>query len=261
MPSALLTLVLMPLGLEALPLAVMAKGIDAMMWRRALGRRACPARCSRPAIPTASLRADGRRRLVADAVADALALAGPRRRSRSERRWRRRARPDILAGRDGRSSPSRGADGELRRWRAPRANFELERWLEHDGDRRSREEAAKAAGFRCDGAGCIGDVKGLRVAVARHPSALRRGLPRGAAILIVAARGPRGCTAPAVVIDCLAARRGGTHALYLDADGRHPHRDGGGAARHAPLDHAGGHAGRLAAERRTRVPAAPPSTQ
>ena len=47
MPFGLLTLVVMPLGLEALPLAVMAWGIEMLLARLRLGRRRCPARRSR----------------------------------------------------------------------------------------------------------------------------------------------------------------------------------------------------------------------
>jgi competence protein ComEC len=126
--------------------------------------------------------------------------------------------PDIIIGRDAELVAVRGADGELSAVGATRASFELERWLEHDGARRSVEEAAKAAGFNCDGIGCRATVKGLTVAVARHPAAFAEDCRR-AAVLVSGIVSPRGCTAPRTVVDFFAARRQGTHALYIEADG------------------------------------------
>ena len=54
--------------------------------------------------------------------------------------------------------------------------------------------------------------------MARHPAAFAEDCRR-AAILISPIVGPRSCTGPKTVIDFFAARRGGTHALYIDADG------------------------------------------
>ena len=126
--------------------------------------------------------------------------------------------PDIIIGRDAGLIAIRGPDGELSAVGATRASFELERWLEHDGARRSPEEAAKAAAFACDGIGCRATVKGHEVAVAQHPAAFAEDCRR-AAILISRIVSPRGCTAPKAVIDFFAARRQGTHALYIEADG------------------------------------------
>jgi competence protein ComEC len=54
--------------------------------------------------------------------------------------------------------------------------------------------------------------------VAQHPAAFAEDCRR-AAILISRIVSPRGCTAPKTVIDFFAARRQGTHALYIGADG------------------------------------------
>jgi competence protein ComEC len=61
-------------------------------------------------------------------------------------------------------------------------------------------------------------VKGLKVAVARHPAAFAEDCQR-AAILVSPLVSPRGCQTPKTVVDFFAARRGGTHALYIGADG------------------------------------------
>jgi competence protein ComEC len=123
--------------------------------------------------------------------------------------------PDILLAVMPSSPP---ADGELSAVGATRATFELERWLVHDGARRSAEEASKSAAFTCDGIGCRAIVKGMTVAVTQHPAAFAEDCRR-AAILISALVSPRGCTAPKTVVDFFAARRQGTHALYIERDG------------------------------------------
>lgn len=124
------------------------------------------------------------------------------------------SRPDLLVGRDGHLVAVRGDDGRLAALTAVPANFELARWLKHDGDARSPQEAAKAAAFRCDAAGCVVEVRGATVAVARHAAALRDDCQR-AGILVLPLPRPRTCTRPPLILDFIALRAGGTHALYL----------------------------------------------
>ncbi len=214
MPAALLTLVLMPLGLESLPLAVMAKGIDAMT---ATAERVA-------ALPGAVV--------TISAISEqgfALMIGGGLWLTLWQTRWRMlglaalgsgvlvaggAVRPDILAGRGGELVAVRGADGRLAATGAGRGGFELERWLQHDGDERPAREVLKGRSFRCDGAGCMATVQGLGIAVARHPAAVAEDCMR-AKILIAVPRVPRDCTAPLLVIDRRALRREGTHAIYL----------------------------------------------
>ena len=127
--------------------------------------------------------------------------------------------PDLLVGRDGALVAVREDDGQLSAVGAGRASFELARWLEHDGDERSAKEAGNAAGFLCDAVGCRTRVKGLTVAVAQRPAASADDCRR-ASILIASIVGPKSCSAPKAVVDFFAARREGTHALYVEDDGR-----------------------------------------
>ena len=142
MPAALATLIVMPLGLEAGPLYVMGAGIDAMSvvarWVGALPG----AVLHLPAMSTASFAAmlagglwltlwHARWRLLGVAVAGAgvvlAVVAMP-------------PRPDVLVGRAGNLVAVRGGDGNLAfLGRSGRAEFEIERWLEHDGDARASE--------------------------------------------------------------------------------------------------------------------------
>jgi competence protein ComEC len=94
----------------------------------------------------------------------------------------------------------------------------LKRWLEHDGDARSAREAARGDAFACDGSGCTGFVKGVRVAVATHPSALADDC-KSAGILVATVTVPDGCKGPRVVLDWRTVKREGTHALYVEPTG------------------------------------------
>jgi competence protein ComEC len=218
MPAALATLVAMPFGFEAPPLWVMGWGIRGMVWV-ADAVAALPGAVGRvPAIPT---------------VAFAAMIAGGLWLTLWRTRWRllglipmlvglalapTAARPDLLVGRDVGLVAVRGADGELSALAERGAMFELARWLETDGSRRPPAEAAKGQAFHCDEAGCTARVKGLLLAVANTPEALRDDCAAAAIVVLKFAR-PTRCARPAIVIDAGDVRRRGTHALYLE-DGR-----------------------------------------
>ncbi|MFN3743325.1 MAG: ComEC/Rec2 family competence protein [Hyphomicrobiaceae bacterium] len=215
MPAALATLLMLPFGLETAPLQIMGLGIWLMSavahWVAAL-----PGSVIRvAAIPTASfaliimggtwlllwrtaMRAWG---VLAIAAGVALAPFGPR--------------PDMLVGRSAALIAVRGEDGRLAALAGRSDRFDLGRWLEWDGDGRSPETAADPAApgsiFTCDGSGCVARVRTRRLAVPRHPSALRDDCAR-ADILVLRHDRPRGCAA-ALLIDAAALRREGTHAL------------------------------------------------
>jgi competence protein ComEC len=217
MPAALATLVVMPLGLEAWPLFVMGQGIDAMSWvARAVA--AMPGAVARvPAIPSAVF---------------ALAVVGGLWICLWQARWRwlglatiaipaaiapLLTRPDVLIGRDGQLVAVRQSDRALAATGPRNADFELSRWLEHDGDARIPRALTKGAGYRCDALGCTTTVKGLVVAVAHHPAALGDDCTR-AQILVLSFPRPRGCEASGLLIDMFDVRDKGTHALYIASD-------------------------------------------
>jgi competence protein ComEC len=217
MPAALMTLLMMPFGLEALPLAAMAQGID-MMTAIAHWVAALPgAVVSIPEISAASfalmvvgglwltLWQTRWRMLGLAAIGGGILIAGTA------------TRPDILAGRGGELVAVRGADGRLAATGARSGNFELDRWLQHDGDGRPAREVLKTRAFRCDGAGCTATAQGLRIAITRHAAAIMEDCEK-ADVVITQPRPPRGCTAPQIVIDRSTVRREGTHALYLEKD-------------------------------------------
>jgi competence protein ComEC len=218
MPAALAALVAMPFGIEAYPLMVMGWGIDAMTWTAQRVAELPGAVLAVPAMPT---------------LAFLLMVVGGLWLMLWQTRWRFAGvalvaggvalaptlpAPDILIGRDGELVAVRGEGGVLSAVGARGASFELERWLEHAGSPEAMEETAKARAFTCDGVGCRAMVKGLEVAVARHPAAFAEDCRR-AAILVSPLVSPRGCAVPKTVVDFFAARREGTHALYINGDG------------------------------------------
>ena len=231
MPAALATLLAMPLGLEVAPLWVMGLGIDAMVWC-AEAVAGIPGAVGRvPAIPTLAfglIVAGGlwvtlwgtRWRLIGIvpiALGLMLAPAGQR--------------PDLLIARGAGLVAVRTADGKLSALGGGRGtSFELGRWLEHDGDARPPTEVAKASAFRCDAHGCIAEVKGMRLAVARSAAALRDDCAL-AGILVLQLTRPRTCRSVGPVIDVDDLARHGVHALTVE----------GGKVRIATVADARGH--------------------
>jgi competence protein ComEC len=215
MPAALAALVAMPFGLEAAPLRVMGLGIDAMVWcARAVA--SLPGAVGRvPAIPTHAF---------------ALIVAGGLWCALWGTRWRllgvvpialglmlapTAQRPDVLVGRGAALVAVRGPDGKLSALAGRGSAFELARWLEHDGDGRPAAEAGRGAAFRCDGRGCVTRVKGLLLAIAASPAALRDDCAL-AGVLILKFAKPRGCRPAGPAIDIDDVDRRGAHALTIE---------------------------------------------
>jgi competence protein ComEC len=215
MPAALAALVLMPFGLEQLALWPMGKGIDAMAWCAAKVAALPGATGHIPAIPPLAFVLfafgglwlalwQGRQRLMGVAMALAGLAVAPT-----------LPRPDVLVARGGELVAVRAADGYLSALPARQSKFELERWLEHDGDARAAKDVAKAKGFTCDGVGCVARVKGVVLAVARHPAAIGDDCTH-ARVLVLDVPRPRGCEGAGTIIDFFDIWRNGTHALYIE---------------------------------------------
>lgn len=216
MPAALCALVLMPFALETLPLLVMGKGIEAMTWCAGFVAALPGAVVQIPAIPGVAFllmvcgglwlivwQAPWRLAGAALAIAGlALAPALPR--------------PDVLVARSGELVAVRGADGALSALPARQAQFELKRWLEHDGDARKPQEVARASAFRCDSVGCVARVKGLALAAARHPSAVADDCAAADVLVLDVPRPKQACERPSRIIDVFDVWREGTHAIYVE---------------------------------------------
>lgn len=217
MPAALGAMVLMPFGLEGLALTPMGWGIEGMAWcANTVG--ALPGAVGHiPEIPTmafALMLAGGmwlalwrtRVRLLGASLVLLGLLAAP---------WM--PRPDVLVAQKGTLVAVRDETGKLSSLPARGAKYDLDRWLEYDGDGRSAREAQAGRAFSCDAIGCTAHVKGATIAVARHPAAVPDDC-LNADILILDDPKPVDCAIPGTVIDVFDRWRNGAYALYLDRD-------------------------------------------
>jgi competence protein ComEC len=221
MPAALGAMVLMPLGLEALALKPMGWGIEGMAWCANLVGAMPGAVGHIPEIPTiafALMLTGGvwlalwrtRFRLLGAGLALLGFIATP---------WM--SRPDIYVAQSGTLVAVRDASGKLSSLPAKRSKYDLERWLEYDGDGRTARDAQMGGAFTCDAVGCIAHVKGATIAVARHPAAIADDC-LNADVLILDVPKPADCAVPATVIDVFDRWRNGAYALYLDRDESSP---------------------------------------
>lgn len=178
MPAAALSVLLMPLGLERLPLELMALGgLWLAIWRL-------------------RWRWWGAAPMLAGVM---LAFFAPR--------------PDILVASDAVTIAVRGDDGLLHFVRKPGNNFVAREWLKRDGDSRELAQAIGMPGLRCDGLGCVVNRPPV-IAAGLRPEALAEDCGR-AVVVINAATGR--CKGPAVVIDQKAAEDGQGWSISLSS--------------------------------------------
>jgi competence protein ComEC len=127
-------------------------------------------------------------------------------------------RPDIWVDREGKLIAVRDKDGRIATTNIRAAAFSLERWMDADGDHRPPKEVRGAKTFQCDSASCVAMVKGKLVSHVHHPSALRDDCRR-AAVLIAQFPITEPCTQPEIVIDSLALAARGAHTLRVTREG------------------------------------------
>ena len=214
MPAAVLSLVAMPFGLEALPLQVMGFGVQIMMgiaaWVASLDGALVT-------IPTFS------------ASALALMVFGGLWLMIWRRPWRLAGigviaaglaiapghpRPDILIEREGKIIAVRGADGQLNAPRTRKGSYALAQWLKADGDGRKPKDAASGRGFQCDLTACLATVNGHLISHVLQPDAFAQDCER-ARIVITELEAPTTCRKPELVIDKWTLWQAGAHSLSL----------------------------------------------
>jgi competence protein ComEC len=221
MPLALGVLIALPFGLEAWPLLAMGWGIDGMTWV-AQWVAALPGSVVRiPAIPLLSFQ---------------LMIVGGLWLLLWSRTWRvlgllpiaagvlntpNIQRPDVLVSRDGTTVAVRRDDGRLSAVAVRGGMFELARWLENDGDKRTAKDVAAAEGFLCDTLGCAIRAKGREIAILSNPAALRDHCATASVVVVrfLAARACDGAASPPLLIDPASVRKGDGHLLSFTASG------------------------------------------
>jgi competence protein ComEC len=222
MPWAVLSFLLMPLGLEHLALTPMGWGVDLVI-SVAIEVASWPGAVSLlPGIPVWGLAA---------AACGGLWLC----------LWRGRWRlwgllgfvvgltsvpttspPDVLVDGEGKLMAVRDADGGLMVSSLRTGRFTRRAWLQDDGltdvTATWPKEGVSADGrLACDGVGCIYRAAGRTVAVVRRGDALAEDC-RIADVVVALLPVRRGCRSPAAVIDWFDLWREGGHAVWLGGE-------------------------------------------
>jgi competence protein ComEC len=219
MPAALVSALLMPLGLEWLPLKVLAEGL-ALVMMISDGVAALPGADAIMARPSAAavvlmaggfvwlaLLAGGARwaGLPVLAIGAALALHHP-------------APPDLLIARAGENVALRTEEGLLVPAHARRARFSVEKWLAANGEEQTPSAAAKRPGWECRQDICRAVVKGRAVLYASRSEG--RPLDCSGTDILIADFPLRGaCRSVPLRIDRFDLWRSGAHAVQIGADG------------------------------------------
>jgi competence protein ComEC len=219
MPSALLAAILMPLGLEWLPLRVMAEGLALVtaISERVAALPGADSIMARPSAASVLLMAVGfvwlalwagwARWAGLPVLAAGAALA-----------LQPQPMPDLLVARAGENVALRDAAGLLVPAHARRARFSVEKWLAANGEEESPAEAARRPGWSCAEGRCEAVVKGRRVVYLSR----REGQPidcAGAEVLIADFPLRGACRGVAVRIDRFDLWRNGAHALSITPQG------------------------------------------
>jgi competence protein ComEC len=220
MPGAAISLVALPFGLEAVPLAVTGWGIDIMLWIAHATANLPGASSHVASWPDTALGAmtlgglwlalwRGRWRLLGlagIAVAFVIgAMAVP---------------ADILIDRDAKNVAVRAADGRLAILSGRRARFTSTEWLERDGDSREIKDSARAGResvWTCTDRVCTAQVDGVTIGYLERAGDERAACGKGLALLIAArqiAPCPTGLT-----ISAADTARDGAMALWSNGDG------------------------------------------
>lgn len=219
MPMALLATLLMPFGLEALPLRIMGEGLVLVMaisdW--VAGFPGAHVIVAQP--PGAGVMI-----LAAGAAAFCL-LAGPARlagvllaAAGLALLMAGQPLPDVLIERTGANVAIRDGDGNLVPALARKARFTVGKWLQTNGEEITPSIAARRPGWTCKDNRCEARVQGRQVAFLTDAAAVSADC--GSADVLIAAFPLRGaCRNIPVRIDRFDLWRSGAHAITIDPDG------------------------------------------
>ncbi|MCP4383910.1 MAG: ComEC/Rec2 family competence protein, partial [Hyphomicrobiales bacterium] len=224
MPMAFFSVLLMPLGLEIIPLTIMSWGLDWVVfvadtvsnWSRGWGGVPAPSVAALILVVAGFLwlclwRESWRIAGVVPIIAALpVIVLSPR--------------PDILVDGSGTVAAVRGTDGLYRIIAAKDNRFVVDVWLRADADTRLATDELDR-GVRCDAVGCTAELADSRlVAVGFERTAFTEDCQR-ADVVVSRFPAPSGCAEAAQVIDRAALRAGGSHAIYIvEERGQEPGR-------------------------------------
>ena len=215
MPMALAGTVLMLVGFEHLPFAIMHIGLRCLMaisdWTASLpgaryfvpGQTAISAVVFSAGILHVCLVRSAARWLgmIIFAVGFLLAMFTPR--------------PDVLIERTGRNVAIRNGADELVAANPRRSRFAVERWLIADGDDASPSESAARQGWQCADHVCLATVKDKRIAFAQAEAEGKLTCPN-ADILVASFPLRKSCSSIPIRIDRFDVWRMGAYALFIN---------------------------------------------
>jgi competence protein ComEC len=215
MPAALLSVILMPLGLEGAPLAVMGWGLDLVLaisdWVAALdgARRVIPQISMSGAVAigvglAALCLARGKIKLVGVALMTIGVMVAPM-----------HAMPDVLIERTAAAAAFRNDDGELVPVQSRPSRFVVSKWLQANGEQATVKDALARPGWTCANGMCQANVRDKTVVYLLQDSSA---IACGTADIVIAAFPLRGrCRSAATRIDRFDVWRNGAHAISLGA--------------------------------------------
>ena len=219
MPAALLAVVLMPFGIEVLPLTVLGWGLRGVVlvsdWVAALpGADAVMARPSAAAmallgagvVMASLLRGWGRLGVILPLLGGAMMAMAPA------------PFPDVLVERAGSNVAVLGADGLLVPAHARRGRFSVEKWLAANGEEESLSSATRRPGWACAENRCEASVKGRKIVYVSRSEG--KAVDCGGADLLIVDFPLRGqCRAVPMRIDRFDLWRGGAQAVFIADSG------------------------------------------
>lgn len=200
MPAAVLTLILIPFGLEGITLPLLDKSIDMLLaiahWTASFE----PALIYTGEITIYAVLFITMAALIlifinyttARLSAIALLLAALYTAKPANR-------PDLYINKQGTVIAVRGPDGGLEAIDGRKGNYELSKWLRADGDRRAPGEVRHGKTLICDDTACSAKVKGRVITLIKSLAALQEACSR-ANILIYNRRITRACPQPQKII-------------------------------------------------------------
>lgn len=218
MTMALISVLMMPLGLEAWPLRAMDWGLVWVQgvsdWVASLPK----AQGMVPALPLPSAILLGLAAIVLCLTRGSLRGAALLISVMSFVFMWLREVPDIHVEATAKTMAARGTEGDMVPVLARRGRFAVSQWLRQDGDEAQPAEAVRRPGWTCERDVCRATVEGRRVIyVGKEEPAMA--LPCAEADILVTGFPLRGrCRSVKLRIDRFSVWRKGAHALYIDGD-------------------------------------------